>query len=187
MTLRVCRVCLAREDKGKEIYESIFAGDAEVAQKLNRLTGVLVIDLDDEVPSLICNKCTSDVINADILRKRFLDTNVKLSACSESARFKEQLQNLTKVVHHNITDRNRSPKFYVPRNYLKRNMIDKQPVSSVLAVSEAPRRGPGRPRKQSYKSKHELFECPTCKKSYSSDKARKAHLRTHRGKKLRRN
>lgn len=70
---RFCRVCLVPEDDEK--FFSIFNDNAKVAQQLHNLTNIFPVDVDEKVPSLICNACTKEVDATDLLRRRILDAH----------------------------------------------------------------------------------------------------------------
>lgn len=98
-SFRFCRVCLVPEEDVK--FSSIFDDHARVAFKLFALSGVLLVDVDEKVPSLVCRGCIREVEAADVLRKRILDANDHLSmmtATKETEMFKSELEVLKSKV-----------------------------------------------------------------------------------------
>lgn len=72
-TYKFCRVCLVPEET--ETFTSIFNNNASLALKIHKLAGVLMLDINDKVPSLICLKCIGDIEAVEKLKMRILDAD----------------------------------------------------------------------------------------------------------------
>lgn len=70
---KFCRVCLAPEEAEK--FKSIFDDNGKLAMKIYRIAGILLMDIDEKIPSLICGKCVGDIEAVDKLKFRILDAD----------------------------------------------------------------------------------------------------------------
>lgn len=70
---RFCRVCLVPEET--ERFSSVFDDNGSIALKIHNLAGILIIDIDEKFPSLICHKCIEDIEAVEKLKMRILDAD----------------------------------------------------------------------------------------------------------------
>lgn len=92
---RICRVCLTPEDT--QPFASIFENNARMAAKIHKIAGISVLDVDSTVPSLICEKCESDIEAVDKLKLRILDADeyfFSLTADAEKRFFKVDMREM---------------------------------------------------------------------------------------------
>lgn len=133
-SIKFCRVCLVPEENGE--FTEIFDDNGKVALQLFNISGVLLVDIDDDFPAVICSTCLTEVNKSEELRRRILDANdhyQQLSASREVEVFKEKLSELkpgsignnkngSSQVQQEITSNLK--KFFVPKVYLNRSDPD---------------------------------------------------------------
>lgn len=68
-----CRVCLVPEENVK--FASIFDQNAKIALKIYEIARIVMIDVDERIPSLICEKCVVDFEAVEKLKMRILDAD----------------------------------------------------------------------------------------------------------------
>lgn len=155
-SFRFCRVCLVPEEieegcQKTHKFRSIFDNFGQMAQKLHNISGILPIDVDEKVPSLICIGCTKEVFGADLLKKRILDANehiVMMTAEKEIEVFESELKELRRKLK--LNKQNEKPKtpeenmlkmfentskFYVPKVFLDRIECDDKMVEYLKLKS----------------------------------------------------
>ena len=74
-TSGICRVCLVPEDERTEKFSSIFENNADLAFKIFKVSGTIILDINVSKPSLICKKCVNEVEFAEKLKMRILDAD----------------------------------------------------------------------------------------------------------------
>lgn len=72
-TFKFCRVCLV-PDEALE-FNSIFDNNAKMAKALYQIAGIILMEIDQNFPSLICGKCVSEIQAVDALKMRILDAD----------------------------------------------------------------------------------------------------------------
>lgn len=94
-SFRFCRVCLIPEDDEK--FVSIFADGGKTVSYIYKLIGITLFDVEPKIPSLVCGKCTRDLITVEKLKARMLDANEyynKMTSTVEKSLVKENLLKL---------------------------------------------------------------------------------------------
>lgn len=153
-----CRVCLILEESEASDLHPIFAGSAKVAKLIYNLTGVVPVDVDKNVPCLICANCLRQVSAAEKLRKRILEANdhfVMMTAGKEYDMFKREHAALKRTLNMNENSQEtkkklksfevkileKSTNFYVPKIYLdqkkeeinlKRKRTEEENLDAIL-------------------------------------------------------
>lgn len=72
-TFGICRVCLVPEDHEK--FLPIFENNGDLALKIHKISGIVILDVDEKHPSLICKKCANEIEAAIKLKMRILDAD----------------------------------------------------------------------------------------------------------------
>lgn len=197
---RFCRVCLVPEED--ERFCSIFRDGGEIAHKLNSLTGIYPVDVDEKVPSLVCKACVKEINAADLLRKRILDANEHLSMMTaerEIEMFEEQLEELKATMKAGKENDQKiiadSSTFYVPHVFRMKNQTKttKTSLKESESVEKAPpKKGTKRKKPQQSRSRKfkrtarkqvpTMFECDTCKDCFLSYQELNDHIGSHKSK-----
>lgn len=72
-SFKFCRVCLVPEET--EIFTSVYEDNGKIALKIHKFFGIMLLDVDGKVPSLICQKCIEDIEAVETLKMRILDAD----------------------------------------------------------------------------------------------------------------
>lgn len=136
---RFCRVCLVPEED-EEQFSSIFDNECKIVKKLHNLTGIIPVDVDPIARSLICQSCSKEVDAADLLRKRILDANERISIMTQEKEiemFEKHLQQLkTKTDKKEEKKQLEGSKFGVPKVFIDKKKSEPK-FSSAKFKSEA--------------------------------------------------
>jgi len=202
--LRYCCICLIPEENHEE-FCSIFANNGKAAQRIHKLTGISPVEVDENIPSLICQTCAEELRVADNFRQRILDGNEhlsKLTAFREIELFEENLQDLKSKVHENeekteqhkySPEKIREIKAPNPRNQLLQDRptrnrqtpttVDEKGLRKRRREESPPWLPPAPTRKRSNKNlktkKQTTFECDTCENYFLSYKELIEHINKH--------
>lgn len=72
-SFKFCRVCLVPEEG--ERFTSVYEDNGKIALKIHKFFGIMLLDVDGKVPSLICQKCIEDIEAVETLKMRILDAD----------------------------------------------------------------------------------------------------------------
>lgn len=108
---KFCRACLEPEES--ENFSRIFDDNARMATKIHKLTGLVLMDVNKKIPSLICEKCILELDAADKLRTRILDADdyfVLMTAEAENDILDKGVKSLTKgKQNHRLSAQSSTP------------------------------------------------------------------------------
>lgn len=79
---KYCRVCLVPEETEK--YKNVFDDNATLALEIYKIAGVVLMDVNKEIPSVICQKCIEEIKTVDELKMRILDADEFFSMLPEN-------------------------------------------------------------------------------------------------------
>lgn len=99
-----CRVCLVPEESEK--FTSVFENNAKMAMKIYKIAGILIMDIDEKVPSLICEKCISDIEAVEKLKMRILDADEYYSMMTQESEKAFLEYGMNKMTNKNKPQRN---------------------------------------------------------------------------------
>lgn len=98
-TYKFCRLCLAPEESDIKLT-SIFENNGKLATKIHKISGVTLVDVAGEFPSLVCTKCIAEVEGVDKLRLRILDADeyyTNMTREKEKKLLKNEFRKLTEI------------------------------------------------------------------------------------------
>lgn len=132
---KFCRVCLVPEEVTGE-FKSIFDDNGKLALKIYALAGVLMLEVDDKVPSLACQKCIIDIEAVEKLKMRILDADEyhSMMTMDQEKRFLEvDMKNL--IAEQNKTLRSKRSRRSSP---IRRNSIHIDPDFMNVKIKQEP-------------------------------------------------
>lgn len=83
--LRFCRACLVPEEEETEQFMSVFNDNGKLAYNIYTLTGIIMLEVDGKIPSLICKRCVDDLKSVEKLKMRILDADDCFSTMNVNA------------------------------------------------------------------------------------------------------
>lgn len=95
---KFCRLCLVPEENEK--LTSLFEKNGILVYKIFKISGVTMFDIAENVPSLVCKKCISDIEEVEKLKLRILDADeyyAMMTREKEKKVLKKEYKRLTEI------------------------------------------------------------------------------------------
>lgn len=126
---RVCRICLKPEE-GRVKFLDIFECNARIATKIFNIAGILMVNVDRDIPSLVCQNCVDDIEAAESLKLRILDADEYFSMMTREKEINFLKVDVKALIESNLS----TPKVKVKRISLNENAENGNPRKRKLVT-----------------------------------------------------